>query len=275
MGWWIVINKVVLLLAINLMTLAAWSFDTNQYNNPDKEQIDSPIWGTEFLTEVAYGKPLDFREELYQTVVNNHQVLGYFKARQVLLGQMYLENNGKEYFVRDVYCQKAFTNRDFGSKNGLGPDQIPDPEVLNTEHTWPQSRFTDGYPKETQKSDLHHLFPTDSDMNNTRANNKFGEVSGKSIPTKCDTSKFGNTPTGIRFEPPKDHQGNVARAIFYFSIRYKIPIDDDEEVILRKWHSQDPVDEAERTHHEAIFKMQGNRNPFIDHPEWVQKIPNF
>lgn len=250
-----------------------WTFSegTSAHN------FESPIWGTENLSSLQYDsdKGLNIRQDLFESVSENHQVLGYYKARQVLLGQMYLEKNGSEYFVRDVYCQKEFTNDDFRRGTGVGPDLIPDPDVLNTEHTWPQSRFTDRFPKETQKSDLHHLFPTDSEMNNVRSSNKFGEIKGQTIPTKCNSSKFGKTASGFRFEPPRDHQGNVARAIFYFSIRYQIPIDNDEEVVLRKWHSSDPVDSIEQEHHEMIFNIQGNRNPFIDHPDWVQKISDF
>ena len=42
--------------------------------------------------------------------------------------------------------------------------------------------------------------------------------------------------------------------------------------VLLQWHKQDPVDEYEKQRNEKIYEIQGNRNPFIDHPEWVEKI---
>lgn len=254
---------------LGFFILIAWASNSLGQNNP--------IWGFDHFEEHLYAaNPVNIKERLFRITSSQHQVLGYFKARQLLLGQVYLENNGKEYSIKDVYCLKDFTNRDFGRNGGIGPNKIPDNNILNTEHTWPQSRFTRLFPNETQKSDLHHLYPSDTAMNNSRGNNKFAEIDeGSSMPIKCDTSKLAQTSEGIRFEPPVGHRGNVARSLFYFSIRYKIPIDDDEEYFLRKWHNEDPVDQIERSHHEMIFETQGNRNPFIDQPELASQISNF
>ncbi len=245
--------------------------------------FENPIWGSSYYMGdrgfasgyQSFGKTTDILDSLFEMTTRNHRVLGYTKARQILLGRVYLENYSGEYAIKDVYCLRHFTNTDFGRGASIGPDQIPDGTVLNTEHTWPQSRFTGMFPNEMQKSDLHHLFPSDSVMNSTRGNHKFAELAGPTEPVKCSVSRFAHTAIGYRFEPPIEHRGNVARALFYFSTRYRIHIDNDEEGFLRKWHYEDPVDQAEVSHHQMISEAQGNRNPFIDQPELVDQIADF
>lgn len=203
-----------------------------------------------------------------------HTAIGYPAARVFLMGNFYLVKNGNGYAVRDVYCD---TNRADFRKDFPAPGSVPDNTVVNIEHTWPQSHFTRRFPDETQKSDLHHLFPTDSQINAIRGNNMFGEVTQDLMTLKCSASRFGVGSAGSEdvFEPPQDHKGNVARALFYFAVRYDMQIDPREEVVLRKWHKEDPVDEEEMRRNEAIFQAQGNRNPFIDFPELVDRIANF
>jgi endonuclease I len=77
------------------------------------------------------------------------------------------------------------------------------------------------------------------------------------------------------FEPPTVHKGRVARALFYFSVRYDIPLDPEEEAYLKKWNAEQPVDQEEITRNEEIYKAQGNRNPFIDYPELASLIADF
>ena len=203
---------------------------------------------------------------------------GYDRARQFLFGRFYLIQSGASYGIQEMYCDRVYTTADF--KSGLNtpaPGQVPDGTVINVEHTWPQSRFTGKYSKEMQKSDLHHLFPTDSQLNSLRGNTIFGEVVRDSNKTKCSVSRYGQGAGTTRavFEPPQNHKRRVARALFYFSVRYDLPIDAAEEEILRKWHREVPVDEQEMSRNDAIQKLQGNRNPFIDYPELVEKINNF
>lgn len=205
-----------------------------------------------------------------------HQSLGYDKARTILLGGFYLKKDGNSYALKDVYCDKDRPSSDFIG-NAPAPGSIPDGTVVNTEHTWPQSKFTGKYSTDLQKSDMHHLFPTDSEMNSTRSSYPFGNVTEDQKILKCRESRIGKNgqSRGIVFQPPKNHRGNVARAIFYFSIRYDLPIDSNEEYFLRQWHKDDPIDEEELQRNEEIYKLQRNRNPFIDHPELVDLISNF
>lgn len=202
-----------------------------------------------------------------------HRSIGYKGARKVLFGKIHLRQaKDGSYFIKDVYCRKRITRED----THIGPNIIPKNSIMNCEHTWPQSRFNGSFSKNLQKSDLHHLYPTDPRANSTRGNNEFAEVDGDAL-TDCDGSYIGvqKWQGSAHFEPPTEHKGNVARALFYFSVRYKLPISADEEDYLRRWHELDPVDENERERNELIHKVQGNRNPFIDYPELVSSINNF
>ncbi|MBX3017355.1 MAG: endonuclease [Bdellovibrionaceae bacterium] len=182
------------------------------------------------------------------------------------MGRISLKHDARGYYIRDVYCEKNF--------NGA-PGRIPDDKIINTEHTWPQSRFG-GSGRDMQKSDLHHLFPSDSELNSNRGNHPFGEVKSNSQTLKCTQSRAGSNVDGdFVFEPPVEHRGNVARALFYFAVRYGMSIDATQEATLRKWHVADPVDADETDRNDAIEKVQGNRNPFIDQPELVNQISNF
>ena len=197
------------------------------------------------------------------------KVLGYRGARKVMFGKIHLEEGSNGYYIQDVYCRKKFTN-----STGVGPGRIPDHNRINCEHTWPQSKFSRRFNKEMQKSDLHHLYPTDSKANGVRGHYEFANVTrGKSV-DNCSpsrTEKGGKS----RFEPPTEHKGNVARAIFYFSVRYQLKISREEEATLKEWNNLDPVDAKEYQRNETVFKVQKNRNPFIDFPHLADSISNF
>ncbi|WP_412469906.1 endonuclease I family protein [Oceanospirillum sp. RT-1-3] len=196
--------------------------------------------------------------------------LGYKGARKVLFGKIHLKEDDKGYYIKDVYCQKTLRRVQTRS---MGPGQIPSPNVLNCEHTWPQSKFTGRFDKGLQKSDLHHLYPTDSKANSVRGNYEFDNVDG--FPVDYEDCTASQTQGNGAFEPPAEHKGNVARALFYFSVRYDISISNHQEQVLREWDKLDPVDAEERERNEIIYSVQNNRNPFIDIANLADKIDNF
>lgn len=222
--------------------------------------------------EIAKECPADGSASCYR-----HTSLGYTMARRILFGQLHLETTPDgHYAVRDVYCQHLTVDAEF-ERNPPGPGQIPDSNVINAEHTWPQSRFSTKFNKDMQKSDLHILYPAMAEANTSRSNNEFSDVVS-TITSPCKPSKRGYSSRGtthIYFEPPDNHKGNAARAIFYFAVRYNLHISPDEEESLKAWHHLDPVDDFERKRHETIFAKQKDRNPFIDHPELVDLIHDF
>lgn len=198
--------------------------------------------------------------------------ISYKRAREILFGELHLITKNRQTYVQDVYCHNRAT-----AKDGVGVGKIPNAKVQNCEHTWPQSKFNRSEDMALQKTDLHHLFPVDSRANSSRSNNPFGEVKGVDVHENCAASQkgviLGTNTKG--FEPPDSHKGNVARALFYFSVRYKSSLPQEYQERLKHWNSLDPVDEFERERNETIYEVQGTRNPFIDDPDLADLINDF
>lgn len=199
--------------------------------------------------------------------LRNNQNISYRSAREYLYGTLALQSDEQGTYIQDVYCNKKI--RTF--------KVIPNASIMNCEHTWPQSHFSKRHSKSTQKNDLHHLYPVDSRANTTRSNKMFAEVLGGVVRADCSASHKGRAIGAMEsaFEPPEEHKGNVARAMFYFSDRYDMRIGPLEEEYLREWHESDPVDEREIRRNNLIEEFQGNRNKFIDDPELVYTIRDF
>ncbi len=205
---------------------------------------------------------------------NHHPDHSYRRAREFVMQELDLRRDDTGYYVKDVYCQQKFRSK-------VGPESMPNPNRINIEHTWPRSRFG-GSKKSSlyriKEADLHHLFPSNSRANSIRGHYLFTQFtkSGYNI-SDCSLSKSGYVPElgGDAFEPPMNHKGNVARALFYFAVRYNMKISDYEEFFLRQWNVLDPVDEAEMERNDNIQAIQGNRNPFIDDSSLVHDIIDF
>ncbi len=203
----------------------------------------------------------------------------YREAKWFLYTDVYLEQDKKgRYFIEDVYCEKKFFNN-------AGPESLPRGSKTNIEHSWPQSKFSKEFGKYLQKGDLHHLFIANSKANHARSNFNFGEVESyfnthghcenAGLGLLVDTPDYVASSSNEHYEPPKKIRGNIARALFYFSVRYKKKINDTQEYFLKKWHREDPVDDKDRNRNTRIMKIQGNRNPFVDYPSLVDRIKNF
>ncbi len=200
-----------------------------------------------------------------------HTSVGYDGARNNLFGKIYVLSDAKGTFINDVYCQKNIYFNTVGEASGMH-------STVNIEHTWPQSKFSTRFDKSIQKSDMNHLFLTDSVANSDRGNFEFGDLSGVANEIhaqNCSVSAVGRINGDRIFMPPVRHRGNVARALFYFATHYGLTISDAQEKVLRIWHKADPADTLEIARHEMIAGIQKVRNPFIDHPELVDQISNF
>ncbi len=166
-----------------------------------------------------------------------------------------------------------------GSASGEG-------EGYNREHSWPKSWFGDSSPMNT---DLFHIIPTDIYVNNRRGNYPYAEV-GSATWTSMNGSRLGSSSTpgysGTAFEPIDGYKGDLARNYFYMATRYKgedsgwpgSPMTDGADLedwavdLLLEWHLNDPVSDKEIERNDAVYAIQENRNPFIDHPEYAQMI---
>ncbi|MCX2743528.1 endonuclease [Mangrovivirga sp. M17] len=206
----------------------------------------------------------------------------YYENDNSLL-DIYSENpNGADPYVY------TSTNSQCGNYSGEG-------DCYNREHSFPKSWFSSSAPME---SDIHHIFLTDGYVNSKRGSYPYGEVGSASY-ISANGSKLGSGTstsgyTGIVFEPIDEFKGDIARAYFYMATRYEDLIAGWENnnaysdailngtsstafepwavQLLLNWHINDPVSQKEIARNEAAYQYQGNRNPFIDHPELVSNI---
>lgn len=182
--------------------------------------------------------------------------------------------------VWDMYS--SITNYVFGTDQNTGGGGREGADY-NREHSMPKSWFHDGYPMYT---DLFHLYPTDSYINNMRSNYPFGEVGTVSKQSSGGFSKLGKSAvpgySGTVFEPANEYKGDFARTYFYMVTRYEAQVagwssdmlsgdaypafTDWALEVLLKWHRQDPVSDKEVDRNNAVYGIQHNRNPYIDYP---------
>ncbi len=166
---------------------------------------------------------------------------------------------------------------------------------LNREHSVPKSWWNSPSNVEAYEAgtDLMHLFPSDASANSAKSNYPLGEVN-TSLSVKFDNgvSKVGYPVSGgsgynYVFEPDDEYKGDFARVYFYMATCYQdytwkytymfnnsgyMTLNQYARELLLTWHREDPVSEKERNRNDAVFKIQGNRNPFVDDPNLAEYI---
>ena len=214
-------------------------------------------------------------------IIKNHTVISYSSLWQAF-PKTDKKANGK---VWDIYSynptgaqpyEYTFITNQCGSYNS-------ESDCYNREHSWPQSWFNS---VSGPDSDLFHIYPTDGQVNGERGNYPYGNVSNASW-TSMNGGKLGPcTNAGYSstvFEPINEFKGDLARGYFYMTTRYysedatwssssatsKADILPWQMTVLLSWHHQDPVSQKEIARNDSIYKIQNNRNPFIDHPDWA------
>lgn len=226
---------------------------------------------------------IQLRSKLHD-IIKNHQVLSY-SSLWTAFYDTDAKPNGK---VWDMYSDVPSGTPPY--EYNFGSDQCgnynSEGDCYNREHSWPKSWFNDASP---MNSDLFHIYPTDGYVNNKRSNFPFGEV-GSATWTSQNGSKLGNNtyPGNSEevFEPVDAYKGDFARTYFYMCTRYYTEdagwesngMVDGADLqpwaaeMLIGWHQSDPVSQKEIDRNNAVYSYQDNRNPFIDHPEFADKI---
>lgn len=163
-------------------------------------------------------------------------------------------------------------------------------DMYNREHSFPKSWF--GGKVKPMYCDIVHVVPCDGYVNNRRGHEPFGETDGDKYKSKNDFSKLGASKTpgysGTVFEPNDIYKGDFARIYLYMATCYEdrisswscemlagnsYPAYKEWAVnLLLKWATQDPVSEKETNRNNAAYKVQKNRNPFVDYPGLEQYI---
>lgn len=226
------------------------------------------------------------------TIIDNHSIESY----DDLWTDFQSTDKKSNGYVWDMYSDVpggtpaydyTFGTDQCGNYSGEG-------SCYNREHSFPKSWFNDASPMYT---DLFHLYPTDGYVNGQRGNYPFGETSSASW-TSTNGSKKGSCSypgyTGTIFEPIDEYKGDFARTYFYMVTRYEGQVagwetnSSNADAVLdgtsfpafeewalnmfMEWHENDPVSQKEIDRNNAVYSIQNNRNPFIDHPEYVDYI---
>ena len=238
----------------------------------------------------ATGTGYTLKTQLYN-IIKGHTDNGYsglYTTYQSSDIDNFYENDGT---ILDMYSEKpAGTdpyNYTSGSTQRCGTYST-EGDCYNREHIIPQSVFNSATP---MVSDAHFITPTDGKVNGIRSNYPHGTVASATT-TTLNGSKLGTSSvsgySGTVFEPINEFKGDIARMYFYFATRYETTVSGysfamfngtSNQVFttaflntLLTWNIQDPVSAREIARNNAIYARQNNRNPYIDHPEYVQAI---
>ena len=226
---------------------------------------------TDGYYDAANGKTGEQLKSALHDIIDDHTEISYSNVWEALRETDEDPSNSSNVLL-------LYTGRSQGkNENGGNADD------WNREHVWAKSHGDFGTSMGAG-TDLHHLRPTDASVNSSRSNLDFDEGG------KEHTEAAGNYYDSDSWEPRDSVKGDVARMIFYMDVRYEgdsgeLDLELNNEVnngsapyhgklsVLLKWHEEDPVDDFERRRNEIIYNdFQHNRNPFIDHPEWVAEI---
>ena len=241
--------------------------------------------GTSGLTGAA------LKTKLSEIITNGHNTKSYdnlYNGYPTTDTDHYYDNDGS---VLDIYSENPNGSDSYNYQHGVKKcgNYSSEGDCYNREHVIPQSFFNSASP---MVSDIHFIRPTDGKVNGMRSNYPFGTVSSPSFTSK-NGSKLGSSSstgyTGTVFEPINEFKGDIARMVFYFVTRYESRLSGFssgnmlgnttypglqtwELNVLLAWAAQDPVSPSEIERNNASYVYQGNRNPYIDHPEWVQAV---
>lgn len=254
----------------------------------------------------ATGTGYTLKTQLYN-IIKDHNDRGYagLYTTYVLSDKdFYYEQNGT---LLDMYSENpagadAYEYQYGSAQQDDGSGGTAEGQKFNREHIVPQSYFGSELP---MFADAHFIVPTDKYVNGLRGNFPFSKVAGATNTTTNGSKKGSNLNSGYSagysgtvFEPIDEFKGDIARMILYFATRYenRLPqfytaanvsstqskamfdgtsnkaFSDTFLSVLITWHNQDPVSQREIDRNNAIYSRQNNRNPYIDHPEYVQSV---
>lgn len=246
----------------------------------DPNTFDTNVYYTNVLSG-SFDDPQAMKNAISVAIATGHQQLTY---KQVWTALTYSDEDPSDSNnVIELYTGKSVSKQNNGGNTS----------DWNREHIWAKSH---GFPSESQLgyTDAHHLRPTNVKVNSTRSNYDFNECSDTGTEVAEAPGNYLDAAARC-FEPRDEIKGDVARMIMYMDTRYQgndtnMPdlvvvdrITTAEEVTnneplhgklctLYTWHQQDPVDATDTKRNDAIYTYQGNRNPYVDYPQWVQEV---
>lgn len=210
-------------------------------------------------------------------IINTHTNIGYDG-----LYSGYVKTDTREDgYVRDWYSTTTHYTHNVSNKGNYSKEG----DMYNREHSVPQSWFEGGSSQSIIKADIVHVVPTDGYVNNRRGNYPLAEVSSVTYQSNGGYCKLGSCKTdgytGTVFEPNDETKGDFARMYFYMATCYETESKQWGHNVfssqnqgfeswyldmLLRWAQQDPIDAVEIARNNAVYEVQGNRNPFVDYP---------
>lgn len=178
-------------------------------------------------------------------------------AADILINQVYA-NGGST-----LYCKTPFSAGDRGVK----ADSIYGGHLLLRHFSCITARQCSSKPGyDTVANDLHNLYPIQRSTEVDRRGSLFGDLPEDSRENDCGYRSAFQT-----FDPPDHAKGNVARAMIYMHRQHSLPLVGNLEM-YKRWHQLDPPDDEEKARNNAIGRIQGNRNTYIDNPELIERL---
>ncbi len=261
---------------------------------------------TDVQQSVAEGlRCADLKTELSQLIAREHSQISYTGPDFDVWDSHFTtdlrsSDDGSKDIIWDMYSDVPDGADPYefipGVDRDFGRDIEEEGLFYNREHTFPQS-WWGGQQDEIQFSDIHFIIPVDKIVNSVRLNFPYGETDNPSIVTANGSKQGASSFPGFRnvvFEPIDEYKGDIARIMMYVGTRYEEFVSDWESAngrgasvmvaeafpfyeewfinLLLKWHEMDPVSQKELDRNDAVFSIQKNRNPFIDHPEYANLI---
>lgn len=248
---------------IELSKTDYWLNNNNPYRNYRYYYADA----TGILDKVTLKQAL-------HDIIDDHVALSYSGVWEALKDTDEDPNNPNNVIL--LYTGRSQSKNSNGGSVGQ----------WNREHVWAKSHGDFGTSKPAG-TDIHHLRPTDVQVNSTRGSLDFDEGGSIVNSNYGAGSSYSYVNKNTSFEPRDEVKGDVARMIFYMAVRYEgdksgepnLELNDKVNngknpymgrvSVLLKWHRQDPVDDFERNRNNVIYSYQQNRNPFIDIPHFA------
>lgn len=238
------------------------------YDEDDDAQLRGDFYGA--LQQPSYAA--------LHKLVDGHKGLGYKKAKQELYRWIDLHSDMR---LRSIYSGDSVDAQEVleadarieaalmaaAEENNIPLEDLEAAVKYNCEHVVPQGWFGK---KEPGRGDLHHLFTCDVSCNQYRDNNAYFDFTQGPTVERC----------GHRIDPenkfePFQGKGPVSRATLYFVVRYPkahLLYDAQRLETVKRWALEDPVTDYEKHRNWTIHQLQKNRNPFIDHPDWIELV---
>ena len=214
------------------------------------------------------GKTTEELKSAIQSVIRNHTQLTY--------NSLWGHFRSTDMYPDGVYYWDMYSDIKRTSTGGM-----------NREHSFPKSWW--GGTQNEAYTDINHLYPSDGDANMKKSNYPLGIVNPAYTTFDNGVSKVGNPLAGygggssVVFEPDDRYKGDFARTYFYmvtmyqdytWKTNYAWMLEQDLYPTLKpwaynmllEWSRNDPVSQKEIDRNEAVYKIQKNRNPFIDFP---------